>query len=51
MKCPKCNTGNPQEANFCRYCGYAISSESNIYIVNQRLLHENDRLKNGTRFF
>lgn len=50
MKCPKCNTGNPQEANFCRYCGYAISSESNIYIVNQRLLHENDRLKNGTRF-
>ena len=20
--CPKCNTSNPAEANFCRHCGY-----------------------------
>lgn len=49
--CPKCNTENPVEANFCRYCGYAIYSEHNIYIENQRLQNENDRLKNDVRFF
>lgn len=49
--CLKCNTENPVEANFCRYCGYAISSEDNIYTENQRLRHENDRLKNDVRFF
>lgn len=38
--CPKCNTENPVEANFCRYCGYAIYSEHNIYIENQRLQNE-----------
>ena len=43
--CPKCNTENPVEANFCRYCGYAIYSEHNIYIEYQRLQNENDRLK------
>ena len=51
MKCPKCNTENPQEAKFCRCCGYAISSESNIYTERQRLQQENDRLKNEVRFF
>ena len=51
MKCPKCNTENPQEANFCRCCGYAISSEHNIYTENQRLRHENNRLKDEFRFF
>lgn len=51
MKCPKCNTGNPQEAKFCRCCGYTISSESNIYTERQRLQQENDRLKNEVRFF
>lgn len=51
MKCPKCNTENPQEANFCRCCGYTISSEHNIYTENQRLRHENDRLKDEFRFF
>lgn len=25
MKCPACNSGNPQEANFCSNCGSAIS--------------------------
>lgn len=49
--CPKCNTENPVEANFCRYCGYAIYSEHNIYIENQSLQNENDRLKNDVRFF
>lgn len=49
--CPKCNTENPVEANFCRYCGYAISSEDNIYTENKRLRHENDRIKNDVRFF
>ena len=51
MKCPKCNTENPQEAKFCRCCGYTISSESNIYTERQRLQQENDRLKNEVRFF
>lgn len=51
MKCPKCNTENPQVANFCRCCGYAISSEHNIYTENRRLLNENDRLKDEARFF
>lgn len=51
MKCPKCNTENPQEANFCRCCGYAISTEHNIYTDNQRLQNENDRLKNDVHFF
>ena len=51
MKCPKCNTENPQEAKFCRCCGYTISSESNIYTEKQRLQQENDRLKNEVRFF
>lgn len=49
--CPKCNTENPVEANFCRYCGYAIYSEHNIYIENQRLQNENDRLKKEFRIF
>ena len=51
MKCPKCHTENPQVANFCRCCGYAISSEHNIYTENRRLLNENDRLKDEARFF
>lgn len=51
MKCPKCNTENPQVAIFCRCCGYAISSEHNIYTENRRLLNENDRLKDEARFF
>lgn len=51
MKCPKCNTENPIEANFCRCCGYAISTEHNIYTENQRLLNENNRLKDKARFF
>lgn len=50
-KCPKCNKDNPNGANFCRYCGYTISTEDNIYTENQRLRHENDRLKNEARFF
>lgn len=49
--CPKCNTENPVEANFCRYCGYAIYSEHNIYTENQRLQNENDRLKKKFRIF
>ena len=49
--CPKCNTENPVEANFCRYCGYAIYSEHNIYIEYQRLQNENDRLKKEFRIF
>ena len=49
--CPKCNTENPVEANFCRYCGYAIYSEHNIYIEKQRLQNENDRLKKEFRIF
>ena len=24
--CPKCNTSNPAEANFCRHCGYEFQS-------------------------
>lgn len=24
--CPKCNTSNPEEANFCRHCGYEFQS-------------------------
>lgn len=51
MKCPKCNTENPIEANFCRCCGYAISTEHNIYTEKQRLLNENNRLKDKARFF
>ena len=51
MKCPKCNTENPIEANFCRCCGYAISTEHNIYTENQRLLNENNRLKDKACFF
>lgn len=42
MRCPKCNTENPIEANFCRCCGYTISREHNIYTENQRLLNKND---------
>ena len=25
--CPKCNTSNPAEANFCRHCGYEFQPE------------------------
>lgn len=28
--CPKCNTSNPAEANFCRHCGAKFSSDKKI---------------------
>jgi len=28
--CPKCNTSNPEEANFCRHCGAKFSNDKKI---------------------
>ena len=30
--CPKCNTSNPSEANFCRHCGYEFQS---VQVIKQ----------------
>lgn len=30
MKCPKCNTENPQEANYCRHCGEKFNNSPEI---------------------
>lgn len=34
-KCPKCNTENPIEANYCRHCGNILSNTSSIEINSE----------------
>lgn len=34
-QCPQCNTENPQEANFCRKCGYKIYDKKKV--VNESI--------------
>ena len=36
--CPKCNTSNPEEANFCRHCGYEFQAVQDAKNENENSL-------------
>ena len=47
MKCPKCQSDNPETVSFCAYCGTKISSSKDID-VTKTLITPTERLHKGS---
>lgn len=45
MKCPKCNTENPMEANFCRHCGTVFKDAEMTREIDSTIIKERDFLR------